>query len=78
MTAVILFNVPLTAFVVLMHLLEFSHYPSSSSFFPESDERRVLIVYAFSWGRDAGLPGHRPIHLVRKTNEIFNMFQLVG
>ena len=34
---------------------------------PESDERRVLVVYAFSWGRDGGLGRHRSIEKPRKT-----------
>ena len=29
--------------------------------FPESDERRVLVVYVFCWGRYGGSPGPRGI-----------------
>ena len=42
--------------------------------FPESDERRVLVVYAFSWGCYGGSGGRRTIDLARKTYEFFNFF----
>ena len=46
----------------------------AADFFPESDERRVLVVYAFSWGRYGGSGGRRPIDSARKTYELFNFF----